>query len=112
MGPRFVISAFVPARRLSARGNDVEATAQQTTVVDAVLEIADETDRSASQVPPWRYLPVSRTPASGEYSRARRWGYSIGSSSCSAEGLATLYWVSISTSAGVWSFSARTAGSA
>ena len=38
------------AGRLSARGNDVEATAQRTAVVDAVLAIADELGSSAVQV--------------------------------------------------------------
>ena len=36
--------------RLSARGNEVEATAQRTAVVDAVLAIADELGSSAVQV--------------------------------------------------------------
>jgi len=36
--------------RLSARGSTVEDTAQRTAVVDAVLEIADETGSSAVQV--------------------------------------------------------------
>ncbi|GLY28966.1 aldo/keto reductase [Kineosporia sp. NBRC 101731] len=36
--------------RLSARGDDLEGTAQRTAIVDAVLEIADEVGTSAVQV--------------------------------------------------------------
>jgi len=64
------------AGRLSARGNDVEATAQRTALVDAVLAIADEIGSSAVQVSlAWlrRWAALARTtliPIVGPRSRS------------------------------------------